>query len=373
MEKETTQPEKTTPGEIKKATPQSAKAMLEAISDEIRTAIETAKASTSPSDALKILEAAKVVYNNKIHAALEERTNSKVGTTGLARSMNGAHRNAKNAKDELLKLNTQLETLITETKALVEASAQPSVPPVEDATQIEEQRKLAAEALAKEEQQRLAAEALAKAEQQKLAAEALAKAEQQKLAAEALAKAEQQRLAAEALAKEEREKLAATPEAKYNTALAALKAIIPAPQLKKPLDQLLAHIEALQQKRLEKFEGIDETLTFALTETAALLKKDAPTKEDIDTYKTLANDLEGKPSVGLSVLGGFMLALAIVAALLASTGISLVVVASAAAVSGATGIGGIASFWGGSRKSASQDLVDVANIEAKRVAPRVSA
>jgi len=371
MEKETTQPEQTTHDKIKKATPQSAKGLFEAISNKISAAITAANSSTNNADALNTLKEAKAFYDANFKTASDARADSKKGTTSAFRGKDEAHLSAKQAKNDLETLHKQLERLISKKKSTVDASPQALELPIEDATQVAEQKSLAAEA----EQQRLAAEAeqqklAAEAEQQKLAAEA----EQQKLAAEA----EQQKLAAEALAKEklakeEQQKLAATPQAKYNTALAALKALVPSPQLKKPLDQLLAHIEALQQKRLEKAEGIDETLTLALTETTKLLETKTPTKGDIDAYKALANDLKGKPSIGLFVLGGFMFALAIVAAMLASTGISLIVVASAAAVSGATGIGGIASFWGGSRKGASKDLVDVANIEAKRVAPSAGA
>jgi len=353
MEKETTQPEQTTHDKIKKATPQSAKGLFEAISNKISAAITAANSSTNNADALNTLKEAKAFYDANFKTASDARADSKKGTTSAFRGKDEAHLSAKQAKNDLETLHKQLERLISKKKSTVDASPQALELPIEDATQVAEQKSLAAEA----EQQRLAAEA----EQQKLAAEA----EQQKLAAEALAK--------EKLAKEEQQKLAATPQAKYNTALAALKALVPSPQLKKPLDQLLAHIEALQQKRLEKAEGIDETLTLALTETTKLLETKTPTKGDIDAYKALANDLKGKPSIGLFVLGGFMFALAIVAAMLASTGISLIVVASAAAVSGATGIGGIASFWGGSRKGASKDLVDVANIEAKRVAPSAGA
>ena len=118
------------------------------------------------------------------------------------------------------------------------------------------------------------------------------------------------------------------------------------PDLKKKLEALLTQVETMKTAGRES-EG---TLTTALKKTLELCNsKDG---KDLETYKEFANQMKGRPSLVMSILGGLMFAVGVAVAVAAGLavapldmGTTLIAAGSVSAALGAT-------FFGlGTRKS----------------------
>lgn len=126
--------------------------------------------------------------------------------------------------------------------------------------------------------------------------------------------------------------------------------------IKPHIDALLRQVELLNNTEKEYIN----TLTMVLDETVLLLEEKRTSKE----YHKIANDMKGKPSVGLNVLGGLMMVLAAVAiagmiAALVISGVGMgFVIAGAATAGTALAVGG-SSFFAARRTGLSKAMVTI--------------
>ena len=131
--------------------------------------------------------------------------------------------------------------------------------------------------------------------------------------------------------------------------------------IKRHLEALLRYVETLNNSGKE----LTTTLTMVLEDTLAMLKeeKGMTPKE----YHKKANAMQGKPSLGLNILGGLMMALAVAAiaaaVALAATGFG-VVLATTSAVTGAVALtmGGL-SFFAAHRTGLSKAMTCIVDDE----------
>ncbi|KTD15513.1 VipE [Legionella gratiana] len=127
-------------------------------------------------------------------------------------------------------------------------------------------------------------------------------------------------------------------------------------QIKEHAQKVMSHIEALKAEGNESI--ID--LTKVLKDTQSLLKGEMSVKD----YQTEAKTVQGKPSAGMKILGGLMIALGLAAVAagiaLAVTGVGLV----AGAVTAGVGVGvlatGIGLFAKGRHSGLSKAMNDLA-------------
>lgn len=131
--------------------------------------------------------------------------------------------------------------------------------------------------------------------------------------------------------------------------------------IKRHLELLLRYVETLNNSGKE----LITTLTMVLEDTLAMLKEDkGMTPKE---YHKKANAMQGKPSLGLNILGGLMMALAVAAiaaaVALAATGFG-VVLATTSAVTGAVALtmGGL-SFFAAHRTGLSKAMTCIVDDE----------
>ena len=131
--------------------------------------------------------------------------------------------------------------------------------------------------------------------------------------------------------------------------------------VKRHLDALLRYIEKLNDSGKE----FTSTLTMVLEDTVALLRGE-PTMTPKEYHKK-ANNIQGKPSLALNILGGLMLALGVAAMAaaiaLAAIGLGMVLITTSAATSAAALTVGGLSFFAGRREGLSESMLTVVNDE----------
>lgn len=126
--------------------------------------------------------------------------------------------------------------------------------------------------------------------------------------------------------------------------------------IKPHIDAILRQVELLNNTEKEYIN----TLTMVLDETALLLEEKRTSKE----YHKIANDMKGKPSVGLNVLGGLMMVLAAVAiagmiAALVISGVGMGFAIAGAATAGTALTVGGSSFFAARRTGLSKAMVTI--------------
>ena len=148
-------------------------------------------------------------------------------------------------------------------------------------------------------------------------------------------------------------------QANYTSTLDAINSLQPVPSIESHVKKLIAHVETLKTTK-----GLNSELTNALLATYSLLTDEKP---DFNAYKTLGNTMQGRPSVGLNILGGLMIALGVAAAALAASGLGLIIIASAAVLSAGALTGGGVSLFFARRQGTSKEMHEIAVEKAKLI------
>ncbi len=278
--------------------------------------------------------------------ALLERCQQELQTT-----FRGLFQNKNLNKNVLLKELNEVDAALTESKfgsiigkTVLDASR--SFDPVREDHRIAEMQRLSEEKLALERQERARQRQLAECQ-----AQAARQAQQEEAARQAQQEAarQAQQEAARQARQEEAARQARQAEIERQARLALLHIVIEEPSPERAYDKALVKLKDYLNEntsyvnsfiediiaQVELLKNNDKTPVEDLTEALSATYERLMGQIDSDEYEESASKMEGKPSVGMKILGGFMLALGV--ALIVLGIIYAPLVMSAVAFAGLTG------------------------------------
>ena len=273
--------------------------LTQTLKDKIKSATEASN-SKNYKEALRILESALATYQSQTQEAIKEFD---PGKAPFGLDLKAYNRTLTNLTRQFEEVN-RLLGFAKESKAFEPKS------PLSPAAKSDDHdgKRESTEEDGKADAERVAAEVKAKADAERVAAEEKAKADAERVAAEEKAKADAERVAAEEKAKADAEQLAEkqNEETSFVTARDQLKALLTQPghpDINAKLEWLIAQIDYLKNKGEEPVSELKKIVDATYSRLIGKLSH--------EDYLSVANQVQGKPSTAMQVLGGIMLAIAL--------------------------------------------------------------